>query len=41
MHTQANVRYFPELHLARWFAQTHPVPVYAFPKTGVKPLLNA
>lgn len=40
-HTQADLRYFPELHLARWLAQTHPVPVYTFPKTGVKPLLGA
>ncbi|GGO30481.1 DUF1152 domain-containing protein [Deinococcus humi] len=39
--TQADLRYFPELHLARWLAQTDAVPVYAFARTGVQPLLRA
>src|SRR5436309_15641583 len=31
--------YFPELHLARWFRDRgDEVPVYAFRKTGVRPL---
>ncbi len=39
--TQADLRYFPELHLARWLAQTGDVPVYAFARTGVQPVLQA
>lgn len=34
--------YFPELHLARWFAgRGESVPIYAFRKTGVVPLTEA
>ncbi len=34
--------YFPELHLARWFAQQgEEVPIYTFRKTGVRPLTEA
>lgn len=34
--------YFPELQLARWFRERgEEVPVYAFPKTGVRPLAEA
>ncbi|GGO40237.1 DUF1152 domain-containing protein [Deinococcus humi] len=39
--TQADLRYFPELHLARWLAHTGDVPVYAFARTGVQPILHA
>ena len=39
--TRAELRYFPELHLARGLAQTEAVPVYAFARTGVQPLLRA
>lgn len=36
------VVYFPELHLARWFAATRneAIPIWAFHKTGVQPLRN-
>ena len=34
--------YFPELHLARWFAgQGEQVPIYGFYRTGVQPLLES
>lgn len=35
-------RYFPELHLSRWFrARGEEVPVYCFDRVGVMPLMNA
>jgi hypothetical protein len=41
--TQADLRYFPELHLARWLAREEldAPPVYCFLRTGVQPLLAA
>lgn len=40
--SRGDERYFPELHLARWFRERgEKVPVYAFPKTGVMPLTEA
>lgn len=37
--TQATLRYFPELHLARWFKeQGEDITLYAFDRTGVRPL---
>lgn len=40
--TRAELRYFPEVHLARWLAeQGEPQPIYAFPRTGVRLLLAA
>ena len=34
--------YFPEIHLARWFAgRGEPVPIYCFARTGAKPLAEA
>lgn len=38
---RADLRYFPELHLARWLGQIEDVPVYAFAKSCVQPLLHA
>lgn len=41
-NSRGDEAYFPELHLARWFAaQGEDVPVYAFRKTGVRPLSDA
>src|SRR5436309_1336953 len=40
--SRGDERYFPELHLARWFRERgEDVSVYAFPKTGVVPLTQA
>jgi len=40
--TQGSLEYFPELHLARWFAgMGEPVPIYCFARTGAKPLAEA
>ncbi|GGK34724.1 hypothetical protein GCM10008955_30860 [Deinococcus malanensis] len=40
--TRSDLRYFPEVHLARWLAnQSHPQSIYAFPRTGVRPLRSA
>lgn len=38
----AHLRYFPELHLARWFqSRDEPTPIYCFDRTGVRPLIAA
>ena len=40
--TQSRASYFPELHLARWFARRgEVVPIYCFGRMGVQPLLAA
>ena len=44
--TRADLRYFPELHLARWLElkRSHlskPQPIYAFSRAGVRPVLAA
>jgi hypothetical protein len=40
--SQGDERYFPELHLARWLRDRgEKTPVYAFPQTGVAPLVEA
>lgn len=39
--TAADLRYFPELHLARYLSQTQPTSIFAFARTGAKPLREA
>ena len=40
--TEGNLDYFPELHLARWFAaRGENVPIYCFTHTGAKPIFEA
>ncbi len=40
--TLGNERYFPELHLSRWFrGRGEEVPIYAFELSGVQPILEA
>jgi hypothetical protein len=40
--TETSARYFPEVHLARWFqAQGEPVPVYCIDRTGARPVAQA
>ncbi|MFC4424877.1 DUF1152 domain-containing protein [Deinococcus navajonensis] len=40
--TRSTLRYFPELYLAQWLAsQGDAQPIYAFPRTGVRPVRQA
>lgn len=41
--TQSHERYFPELHLTRWFhtERSEDVPIYCFDRTGPKPITAA
>ena len=41
--TEAHLRYFPELHLARWFSnhQNADVPIYCIDRVGTRPITEA
>lgn len=40
--TETSARYFPEVHLARWFqARGDDVPIYCFDRTGARPIARA
>ena len=41
--TEANLRYFPELHLAQWFRkdQNADVPIYCIDRVGTRPITEA